>query len=209
MRSYDGAKICELVGLYLLNRLTIVTDKSSVGLCRNDRLAAINDANSPKFDRIRKDILWIIQRRRTFNHHQNKSYLIETDFLDVTFNHATKKHFPFRKANNTRLNVNTFSNPSPTIIKQLSKIINKRISDLSCNKEELDKVKSVFELAVKDSGHILSITCNNSNTQNARSNRNRKLYGSTHHIVKICKHNIGTLFIMLVSKHFPKEQQIP
>ena len=32
MGSYDGTEICELVGLYLLNQLITVTDKSSVGL---------------------------------------------------------------------------------------------------------------------------------------------------------------------------------
>ena len=32
MGSYDGAEICELVGLYLLNQLSTVIDKSSVGL---------------------------------------------------------------------------------------------------------------------------------------------------------------------------------
>ena len=45
MGSYDGAKIYELVGLYLLNRLSTVVDKSSVGLYRNGGLAAINNAN--------------------------------------------------------------------------------------------------------------------------------------------------------------------
>ena len=57
MGSYDGAEICELVGLYLLNQLSTVIDKSSVGLYRDDGLAAINNANGPKLDRIRKDIL--------------------------------------------------------------------------------------------------------------------------------------------------------
>ena len=57
MGSYYGAEICELVGLYLLNQLSTVIDKSSVGLYRNDGLAAINNANGPKPDRIRKDII--------------------------------------------------------------------------------------------------------------------------------------------------------
>ena len=66
---------------------------------------------------------------------------------------------------------------------------NKRISDLSCNKEEFDKVKSFYESALKDSGHFSSMSYN-SNTQNVPRNRNRNitfLYGSTHHIVKIWK----------------------
>ena len=58
------------------------------------------------------------------------------------------------------------TNP-PTIIKQLPKMINKKISDLSCNKEEFDKVKSVYESTLKDSGHFSSMSHNNSNTQNA------------------------------------------
>ena len=32
MGSYDGAKICELVVLYLLNRVSTAIDKSNVGL---------------------------------------------------------------------------------------------------------------------------------------------------------------------------------
>ena len=70
----------------------------------------------------------------------------------ATFNRATKKYFSFRKANNAPLYINTFPKHSSTIIKQLPKVINKRSSDLYCNKEELDKVKSSYESALKDSG---------------------------------------------------------
>ena len=93
MGSYDGAEICELVGLYLLNRLSIVIDKSSVGLYRDDGLAAINNANGPKLDRIRKDIIVLLKEEGLSI--TIETNLIETDFLDVTFNLATKKYFPF------------------------------------------------------------------------------------------------------------------
>ena len=83
---------------------------------------------------------------------------MEIDFLDVTFNLATKKYFPFRKANNTPLYINVFPSHPPTIIKQLPKMITKRISDSSCNKEEFDKIKSVYESALKDSGHFSSMS---------------------------------------------------
>ena len=45
MGSYDVAKICEFVRLYFLNQLSTVIDKSSVGLYRDDGLAAMNNAN--------------------------------------------------------------------------------------------------------------------------------------------------------------------
>ena len=120
MGSYDGAEICKLVGLALLNQLSTVIDKSSVGLYRDDGLAAINNANGPKLDRIRKDIIALFKEEGLSI--TIETNLIETDFLDVTFNLATNKYFLFRKANNTPLYINAFSNHLPTI-KQLPKFI--------------------------------------------------------------------------------------
>ena len=82
-----------------------------------------------------------------------------------------------------------------------------RISDLSCNKEEFDKVKSICESALKDSGHISSMSYNTSNTQNARKNRNRKIIWFNPPYSKYVKTNIGKLFIKLVRKHFPKNNK--
>ena len=122
MGSYDGAEIRELVGLYFLNQLSTVIDKSSVALYRDGGLAVINNANSPKLGRIRKDIIALFKKEGLSI--TIETNLIETDFLDVTFNLATNKYFLFRKANNTPLYINVFSNHLPTI-KQLPKFINK------------------------------------------------------------------------------------
>ena len=56
MGSYDGTEACELAGLYWLKRLSTVIYKNSAGLYRNDGLAAINNANGTKLDRIMKVI---------------------------------------------------------------------------------------------------------------------------------------------------------
>ena len=125
----------------------------------------INNANGPKLDRIRKDITALIKKEGfSITIEIN---LIEKDFLDVAFNLATEKYFPFRKANNTLLYINTFSNHPPTIIKPLPKVITLRISDLPCKKENFNRVKYVYEIALKDSGHVSSVSFNKSNTQNA------------------------------------------
>ena len=63
--------------------------------------------------------------------------VIETEFLDVIFNLATKKYLPFRKANNTPICINALSNHPSTIIKQLPKMMSKRISDLRKNSTKL------------------------------------------------------------------------
>ena len=106
MRSYDGAEICELVGLYVLNRLSTVIDQSGADLQRDDGLAAINNGNVPKLYRIRNDIIALFKEE--WLSITNETNIIETDILDVTFNFAIKMYFPFRKANNTPLYLTTF-----------------------------------------------------------------------------------------------------
>ena len=153
-----------------MNRLSTVIDKSSVGLYRDDGLAATNNANGPRLDRIRKYITALFKKEGLSI--TIETNLIETDFLDVTFKLARKKYFPFRKANNTPLYINTFSKHPPTIIKQLPRMINKRISDLSCNKEEFDKVKY----------HQCLIRAILKTLEEIEAGR---LYGSTHHTAKM------------------------
>ena len=84
MGSYDGAEVCELVGLYLLGKLAPLIGTKNVGLYRDDGLAVIHQANGPKLDRIRKDIIALF-RFEGLSITIDTS-LIETDFLDVSFN---------------------------------------------------------------------------------------------------------------------------
>ena len=49
--SYGGGEVCELVGLYLLDKLAPLVDTKNVELYRDDGLAVIHQANGPKIDR--------------------------------------------------------------------------------------------------------------------------------------------------------------
>ena len=161
------------IRLWLLSRLSALIGKSRVGLYRDNGITVINNANRQKLERVRKDITVFFKKERLLI--INKTNLIETDFLDITFNLATNKCFSFWKTNNTPFYINAFSNRMSTTMKQLPKMINKRISDLSCNKEVFDKVELVYEKALKDNWHFSSMSHNNSNTKNTRRNRNRKV----------------------------------
>ena len=116
-----------------------------------------------------------------------------------------KKYFPFQKANNTPLYINTFSNHPPAIIKQLPKMINKRISHLPCNKEEFDKIKSVYKSALRDSRYFSSMSYNNSNTQRAQRNRNTKVIWFKPPYSQTVKTNIGKIFIQGCEETLPQE----
>ena len=41
MECYDGAEVCELVGSYLLKKVSNIVDKKSIGLYRDDGLAVL------------------------------------------------------------------------------------------------------------------------------------------------------------------------
>ena len=125
MGSHDGAEVCELVGLYLLNKLSSVVQKEHIGLYRDDGLAVITNANGPKMDKIRKTITGLFKQ-------EGLSITIETnlsatDFLDVTFDLAANKYFPYRKPNDRPLYINAKSNHPPAVIKELPKMINRRL----------------------------------------------------------------------------------
>ena len=86
MGSFDGAEICELVGLYLLDKLSSLIGRNNVGLYRDDRLAAINSSSGPVLDKMRKNIIALFKNEGLSI--TIETNLFETDFLDVTFNLA-------------------------------------------------------------------------------------------------------------------------
>ena len=111
MGSFDGAEICELVGLYLLDKLSSLIGRKNVGLYRDDGLAAINSSSGPVLDKMRKNIIALFKNEGLSI--TIETNLFETDFLDVTFNLATGKFFPFRKPNNQPLYINAKCNHPP------------------------------------------------------------------------------------------------
>ena len=87
--------------LYLLSKLVPLIRAKKVGLYRDDGLAVIHQANGPKMDRITKDIIALFKTEGLSI--PIDTNLIETDFLDVSFNLETDKFFPYRKPNSTPL----------------------------------------------------------------------------------------------------------
>ena len=61
MGSFDGAEICEIVDLYLLDKLSVLQHKENVGLYRDDGLAVVDNANGPKLDKLRETIITIFK----------------------------------------------------------------------------------------------------------------------------------------------------
>ena len=78
-----------------------------MGLYRDDGLATIKSTIGPILGKM-KNIIALFKEGLSITIDTN---LIETDFLDMTFNVATGKFFPFRrKPNNVTLFINVKSN---------------------------------------------------------------------------------------------------
>ena len=65
MGSYDGAEICDLVGIYILSRLSNIIDKNDCGLYRDDSLLVLRNFNDQQIDRVRKSFIQLFNPLKT------------------------------------------------------------------------------------------------------------------------------------------------
>ena len=85
MGSFDGAEICEIVGISLLEMLSLLLMKEKFGLSRDDGFVTGKSSSGPVLDRMIKNIISIFKNEGLSIIIETN--LIETDFLDVTFNY--------------------------------------------------------------------------------------------------------------------------
>ena len=93
MGSYDGAECCEIVGLFILNKLVMLLGNKQVGLYRDDGLAVLRHSG-PEAERIKKQVQTLIKSldlKITIETH-----ISEVEFLDLwldlntVINHSEK-----------------------------------------------------------------------------------------------------------------------
>ena len=144
MGSYDGAECCEIVGIYLLNKLSTIMRPEEHGLYRDDGLGLISNATGPKQDRLRKDIVRLFKFEGLDV--TCETNLTRSDFLDIELHAQTKKYAPYRKPNDSPSYINKGSNHPPLIINQIPEMIQKRLSKLSCNEEAFNKSVPVYQV---------------------------------------------------------------
>ena len=206
MGSYDGAEICELVGLYILNELKDEIKKEDMGLYRDDGLMVVKNKNGHQSDKIRKNIIQIFK---------NIGFKIEiitmlkiVDFLDVTFNLTENSYKPYKKPNDKLLYINTESNHPPEIIKQIPISINKRLNQNSSSEKIFNNSKKEYEEALKQSGYKNFNLKYNPEKQLPKQNRKRKIIWFNPPFSKNVSTNIGKQFLDLIKKHFPPQNRL-
>ena len=152
MGNYDGAEICELVGLFILSIFGKVYGIQNVGLCRDDGLVCLNVISGPASDKIRKDII------RTFWENFGLKITMTTNlktvnFLDVTLKLCTGKYQPYMKPNDTPTYINVSSNDLLNIIKALPDNISKGIINISSHKATFNNAALFYNDVLPASGY--------------------------------------------------------
>ena len=168
MGSFDGTEICELVGIYLSSFLANLIDKNNSGLYWDDGLILLRNVNEQKMDRVRKNVINIL-KEVSFKI-EIQTHLKIVNFLNVTLNLAYGTYRPYKKTIESLSYINTFSNHSPQVIKQLPTSINERLSNNSSSEEIFNASKYEYERALKTSGYKLTeLIFNKKGTQEAET----------------------------------------
>ena len=136
MEYYSRAEICELVGSFILNQLGSIIDKNGIGLYWDGGLGIFYGISKPMIERKKKRIV------KTFKQ-CGLSIPIEcnlktVNFLDITFD-LQNVYKPYRKATDKPAYINKNSNHPSSILEQLTKSVEKRLSETSSSKDIFDK----------------------------------------------------------------------
>ena len=131
MGAFDGAEVCELVGIFLQHQISRHYDINNFGLYREDGLSVTGNKSGPTSERIKKHLQSIYRK-------QYLEIVIEcnkkiVDYLDIKLNLNDGTFQPYQKPDNKLQYINAQSNHPHSVIKQIPKTIEKRLSDHSSN----------------------------------------------------------------------------
>ena len=197
--------MCKLVGCYILSLLTKKYGRN-IGLYHDDGLAALN-GNPQGMEKI-KELCNIL-------HANDLKITVEANttivnFLDVTLDLRSSKHYPFTKEGNIPLYVDKDSNHPPSILRNIPESINKRLSEISSDKECLDDAKHVYQEALNKSGYRYNLTYNMTPSQRSHPRRNRQRNITWYNLSysRNVETNVGKCFLSLIDQHFPKSNPL-
>ena len=150
MASFDGAEECQLVGAFILDKLSQIVKKADVGLYRDDGLGVLENSTGHSADKLRKTIIDVFKSvglRVTIG--VNLKFV---NFLDATFDLNTAKYQPYQKPDDTPLFLNRKSNHPQIILRNLPSTISKRVSSISADAETFKQAAPMYNNALSKSG---------------------------------------------------------
>ena len=117
MGAYDGAEVCELVGTFLLEKVSEICNKSNIGLYRDHGLSIFRNKSGTQLEKMKKKL------QRLFKEYDveiiAESNLKIVNYLDVTLNLKDGTFRPYHKPDDHIQYIHTESNHPPNIVKHI------------------------------------------------------------------------------------------
>ena len=200
MGRYDGGKIYEFIGIYLLSQQCTIISKNDFGLYRDDGLIIQEHINGQQIDHLLKETGLEIDI---------ETNLKTVNFLDMTFNLMNGSYNPPKKPNDTLLYINKNSDHPPNTTKKFSKAINDILCRNSSNAEIFHASKIEYETVLKNSGYKnidfkYDLVYKNNNKQN----RERNIIWFNPPFIQPVSINVPKQFLDLLDKYFPQNNQL-
>ena len=218
MGSFDGAEVCELVGLYLLSQLQHLA--MNVGLYRDDGLA-ITNKRPRAVENMKKEMCQIFKDNGlNITIDANKKVV---DFLDITLDLRTGSYKPYKKPNDCINYIHKESNHPPAIINNLPKGIEFRLSNNSSDSKLFEEAVKPYNRALKENGHRKELKFTTSPKPTDRTNhdpkdprhnepkkkiRRRNITWFNPPFSKNVATNVGNKFFTLLSSCFPPNNKL-
>ena len=206
MGSWDGAETCDICVLYLLSKVQHLPIK--IGAYRDDWLA-VSSQTTRLVEKTKQEIAKIFKAN-------GLSLEIEANhtsinFLDVTFNLSTGLFSPYMKPNNKIFYVHSKSNHPKSILKNLPKNIENRLSKISANENIFKEAIPPYQAALEASGYNHDLTFDpnaRQGTRPQRKNRNRNVTWFNPPWSNNVKSNIGKQFLAILKESFPPTHKL-
>lgn len=199
MGSWDGAEVCELIGLFLLSQLQF--PGLYIGLYRDDGLA-LTTQRPQQVERIKKRICKVFRDN-------NLSITVEANkkivnFLDVTFDLNSQTHRPYQKPNSPLVYVHRKSNHPSCILENIPISVNKRLSELSSTEKIFKESVEPYSKALKDAGYSFDLNYQPQDQVRTRRQRKRNITWFNPPFSKSVVTNMGKEFFQLLDRCFPE-----
>ena len=201
--SLDGAEFCELTGLYALYKLTEALPDEDLGLYRDDGLG-VTEKSGPGSARIEKTL------HRIFKSMDLKITtevnVKKVNFLDVILDLNSGRRAPFRKPLDNPIYVNANSSHPPSVIKQIPKSVQDRLSVLSSTKAEFDLAAPPYIEALKKAGYKNEIKYEKPEKKNRKNRSRNTLWFNPPFALNVAT-NLTKMFAEIIDKAFPKNHR--
>ena len=106
--AFDGAKVCELIGLCVISTINESIYLESICLYRADGLAVLKSVTGNESELMRKRLI------KTFQDNglsiTSQANIASANFLDITLNLTTESYKPCKKSNDQPLYIDKYSN---------------------------------------------------------------------------------------------------